>query len=194
MPAEPKGLNLPTGALLTSADSPPRVEVREASGVRVVMVVGVVDERLNLAPAFQGVTGPVLVDLDGVEQVTSAGVRQWQTGVRACQASYLGLARCQPAMMTQFNSIRGFAGPGEVLSFYLGYLCGACDHAFEVLLDVLESRTVIQAKAPPDEKCPRCGGSAEFDDLPDLYFRYVSGAPVPNPPAPVRSLASRSLE
>jgi hypothetical protein len=69
--------------------------------------------------------------------------------------------------------IFNFRGAAKVRSFYAPYVCDACGHEEEKLLDV-------QAQFPggvgkvPEFACEQCGAPMEFDDLPERYLSFLA--------------------
>ena len=149
---------------------------------------GVIDTNFDSERVLEGAAGIALLDLDGVRRVSSYGVRQWVKAIQALPASYLGFARVRPELMIQFNIMSRFGGSGELLSFYLPYVCGQCGKPSEQLLDVSANEALIRRFAVPGQHCPSCGGAAEFDDVPESYLAYAAEAPLPSPPEAVRAL------
>ncbi|MBI3181972.1 MAG: protein kinase [Myxococcales bacterium] len=145
-----------------------------------------VDERFDGRTIFSGAHGPLVLDLDGVGRITSFGVRAWLEALGRVRADlYYCFVRCRPQVLIQFNMVAGFAGRGELLSFYVPYLCGECGRESEVLVDLLKDALTSE---PPPIACSACGGKAEIDDDPATYFEYAMRAPRPNPPAAVEAL------
>ncbi|MBK7861051.1 MAG: serine/threonine protein kinase [Archangiaceae bacterium] len=145
---------------------------------------GVIDDTLDTLHLVEGSEGVVAIDLEGVTRITSFGVRAWVSALSMLQPSYLGFINCHPSIVTQFNMVSGFGGHGQLVSFYLPYVCGGCRLSFEKLCDVRKSHRELFALEAPAAACPRCGGEGVFDDLPESYFAYVAAAPLPqSPPA-----------
>src|SRR5438105_2558266 len=96
------------------------------------------------------------IDLSGVEQINSCGVREWIRFVtRASRSAVtLELVRCPPAIVRQLNMISNFSGGGSVKSVMLPYYCADCGHEERQLLEL--SR---KDPAPHIEEviaCPGC--------------------------------------
>jgi len=159
-----------------------RLEVSKAEGGTLVRLRGTIDENFN-RQAFVSVSrGAVIFDLAGVDRITSFGVREWVNALKDLDSTYYGFVGCRPSMMTQFNIVSNFAGDGDVISFYSPYACDACGKEFQVLVDVRDHYLQVQSLEAPAAPCPECSGDAEFDDLPDIYFSFVAGRPLPKLP------------
>jgi hypothetical protein len=116
---------------------------------------------------------PLRLDLCGVEQINSCGVREWIRFVRTLTqaARPFELHRCSPAMVRQLNTISNFRGPGAVRSVMLPYYCESCEREELRLLEIPEAGEV----APVKEclRCEKCGGTCEFDDIPNNYLAFA---------------------
>lgn len=113
------------------------------------------------------------VDLRGIEQINSCGVREWLGFVRALdgRAARFDLVDCSPAFVRQLNMIANFKGRGEVRSFIAPYFCEACNKETEQQVELPEGG---ERPAVPDTvPCPSCGEDAEFDDLPAIYLAFL---------------------
>ncbi len=124
----------------------------------------------------------LIFDLGKVTEISSHGVRNWRDALRSLRCDYLGFINCRPAVATQFNSVKQFSGSGELLSFFLPYVCAACDHYQERLADVRAEFDLLLTRRPPDVTCEKCGEPSDFDDAPSVYFSYVTSHPRPTPP------------
>jgi len=135
----------------------------------------------KLNEGFQGeelardLTGRVIIDLAGVERITSFGVREWlqMLAEAAPRVSELYFFRCAESIVNQMSMIRGFAGEGRIVSFYAPYRCDACGKGFTRLFDVEADAEAIRAAKPPAERCPRCGKEGSFDDDPAGYLAFA---------------------
>lgn len=154
-------------------------------------LTGALDEGADLEQLSVGVRGVVVVDLDAVPIITSYGVRKWVSAFRDFPSNSLYFVRCRPALLTQFNLITKFGGPGQLLSFYAPYVCPRCGSDVEVLIDLRKQEAQVKTFSPPVVSCPSCKVPAQFDDIPQSYFRYVASAPIPSPPPLVDAFLER---
>src|SRR5207245_1753613 len=90
------------------------VRIPAPSGGTVVRVSGTVDETFDRVAFVSGLTGSVILDMDGVLRITSFGVREWILAMRTLPADYLGFVNVRPAIVCQFNMVQGFAGRGQL--------------------------------------------------------------------------------
>lgn len=142
---------------------------------KLVLLSGAITEESDFRPLTQ-MAGPepLCLDLGGIDQINSCGVREWIHFVthltRAAQS--FELVRCSPAIVRQLNMISNFRGGGKVRSVLLPYICASCNH--EDLLPL-----VLPVAGPPPSieevlTCPTCGGDLEFDDLPSSYVAFAA--------------------
>lgn len=156
-----------------------------SDGTCIVQLAGTLDLSLGdhtLVPSDQE---RVVFDFDGVRRITSFGILMWTRALEALQAEYIAMARCRPSIVQQLNVVSNFVGPCEVLSIYLPFACEPCDREFDVLWELADKHAHAVRRSVPDEKCPKCGGPAEFDDVPRSYFAFADRIPAPNPPSSV---------
>jgi len=70
------------------------------------------------------------------------------------------------------NTVSNFICGGTIESVYVPFHCGKCKSNLHGLFQMTDLKN---AKLPPaDLPCPKCDGSAKFDDLPQDYFRFVT--------------------
>lgn len=160
-----------------------RWAVESQSSGHVVRISGSITEEADLhALVALGDGGKLRLDLAGVDEINSCGVREWIRFVRRVSetARDLELVRCSPAIVRQLNMVSNFRGAGKVTSVMLPYYCATCGAEQEQLLDVPAPGSPLQI--PPSVPCRNCGGAAEFDDLPDSYMGFVSLMHAEGPP------------
>ncbi|WP_437334586.1 FIST N-terminal domain-containing protein [Sorangium sp. So ce394] len=144
--------------------------------VLVVRLAGRMTESFKGAALARELDGKVLLDLAGVERITSFGVREWLQMIQAAQPRLraLYLARCSEPVVNQLSMIRRFAGSGQVVSFYAPYCCESCGAQFERLVDCAHDAAPLAEGKPPEAVCPRCRGAGAFDDDAATYFGFVA--------------------
>ncbi|XXT19044.1 FIST N-terminal domain-containing protein [Sorangium sp. So ce429] len=149
---------------------------RKIGDVLVVRLAGRMTEAFKGAALARELDGRVLIDLAGVERITSFGVREWLQMIQAAQPRLraLYLARCSEPVINQLSMIRRFAGGGQVVSFYAPYCCEPCGAQFERLVDCAHDAASLAEGKPPEAVCPRCGGAGAFDDDAETYFGFVA--------------------
>ena len=149
---------------------------RRVGDILALTLSGKLNEGFQGKVLAQDLAGRVVVDLAGVERVTSFGVREWLQMLTeaAPRVSELHFFRCAEPIVNQMSMIRGFSGEGRIVSFYAPYRCDACGAAFTRLFDVEADAEAIRAATPPAERCPRCGQDGSFDDDPASYLAFAA--------------------
>jgi hypothetical protein len=164
--------------------------IDHAEGARVVLpeVLGENFDGNSLAQSLA--SKPVIVfDFDRVGLITSYGIREWVRFLKMLpDSSYYCFVRCTPAVVTQLNAITTFPGRGEVLSIYLPYVCPECDERSELLLDVQHEQERLVQLRYPRMSCSRCEIESELDEVPEVYFSYVSKCAKPSPREPALAM------
>ena len=147
--------------------------IEEAEGVTRVALSGEIDEHADFAPLRERLQGDVELDLGEIRRINSCGVREWVNFVRDLPAARrLTFTACSTAVVTQLNMIYNFRGPARIRSFHAPYVCDACGHDDDLLVEVGEGGRV-ELPAP---SCPRCGAEMQFDDLPERYLSFLAEA------------------
>jgi len=148
---------------------------RAPDGGQLVHLSGLITEEADFQPliALEG-PGALRLELGGVEQINSCGVREWITFVRQLSRARreFELLRCSPAIVRQLNTISNFCGAGSVRSVMLPYYCIACRHEEHRLLELSDVRLLPTIE--DSVVCAGCGGVAEFDDIPGSYLAFAA--------------------
>ena len=151
---------------------------------RVVRLVGRISERFDASlTSAIGTSRIVVFDLDGLQAITSFGVKEFQLALSMLQVDYYCFINVRPQIVDQFNLVRHFAGKGELVSFFAPYECSQCAQVDEILIDLRHQYDLLEAGEPPPVRCSRCSGISTFEELPEQYFRHASSSPPPKPPA-----------
>jgi serine/threonine protein kinase len=161
----------------------PAVTRRKVGSVELVAVSGRLSESFRGAELGASLQGDVVVDLSGVQRVTSFGVREWLAMVGAARTSSLTLVRCPEPIVNQLSMIRGFAGSGRVWSFDAPYVCTRCRTTFSRLIEAEADAAAVRAQEPPPATCPSCGGDGTFDDDPRIFSSLAALLATSVPPA-----------
>jgi anti-anti-sigma regulatory factor len=160
--------------LVPSGATAATVGTEKMGNVTVLSIRGRISESFGGDAVGAKLAGPVVFDLDGVERVTSYGVREWLAMLStAKQVTELAFVRCSEAVVAQLGMIRKFVGSGTVASFYGPYMCSSCGEGFERLFTLQEDGGALLASSPPDCPCPNCHGLGRFDDDAEGYFAFA---------------------
>jgi hypothetical protein len=148
--------------------------IKERPGFTTVEFFGEIDENADFAELRRRLKGQVVFHLAEVRRINSCGVREWVNFVRDLPGvTELAFSHCSPAIVTQLNMIYNFRGGAEVRSFLAPYVCEKCSNEEERLLDVQTHFPGRDINAIPSVTCERCGGTMEFDDLPERYLSFL---------------------
>jgi predicted RNA-binding Zn-ribbon protein involved in translation (DUF1610 family) len=148
--------------------------IKERPGFTTVEFTGEIDENADFGELRRRLKGPVVFHLAEVRRINSCGVREWVNFVRDLPGvTELTFTHCSPAIVTQLNMIYNFRGAAKVRSFYAPYVCDACGHEDEKLLDVQNQFPNGPTKVP-EYACEQCGAAMEFDDLPERYLSFLN--------------------
>ncbi len=110
----------------------------------------------------------------GVNRINSLGVKGWikyfsnlsKSGVK------LKFFECSPPIVEQINLISNFVSGGEVVNFYVPYICRNCDTEMVGLFEYTEIKK--NGVVIPEMSCTNCKtGKAVFDDLEEEYFSFI---------------------
>ncbi len=150
-------------------------KVESVEGVATAYLAGVLDEdnELHLITGRIG-PGQLIVNLEGVERINAAGVREWLDWISTVERRgvTLLLDRCAPAIVAQLNLVNNFTGQGRVRSFYAPYFCPRCDRQDRRLIaanDVVDAQPI----RAPEHICDRCQQAMDFDDVEATYFSFL---------------------
>lgn len=136
-----------------------------------VRLQGRLTESADFAPVLQAMrTSHAVLDLEGVTQINSCGVREWMHFVHALgqRVPQVDLVRVAPPMVRQINMISNFTGDTAVRSVMLPYYCESCGHE-QTLTHVIGGGQEV----PDEVRCEACGSRSEFDDLLETYLSFL---------------------
>jgi hypothetical protein len=148
--------------------------VKEQKGnVLSVRIVGSIEENV----IFEKLIGPPPAAMDvickEISRINSVGVKAWVKYFQSCQAkgTKLKFLECSTPIVEQFNLISNFACNGMIESIFVPFSCQKCHRE---LLGLFKTADIKAMKMElPLLKCNKCGGDAEFDDIPEEYFGFL---------------------
>jgi hypothetical protein len=156
---------------------PRRMQVQPVNGQLVLS--GSIDETANLLDLFKYAQGGWLVlDLAGISFINSLGVRDWiRMQAAATQANLqIELRRVAEVIVHQLNMIVATRGTSRVTSFFAPYACDRCGREESLVVDAVANAAQLAHLQPPTMTCPECGSPMAFNDFPERYFSFLSGA------------------
>ena len=139
-----------------------------------VWIQGAIAETCDFKKSFGELPPELVVNCKEISRITSTGTRAWITYFNQVTAKGVKLRfeECSTAMLEQCNQISNFTCGGEIASGYLPYCCQTCHTPFLKLFGIQELKAM--SPKPSDLTCPKCGGIALFDDIPDEYLRFLT--------------------
>jgi hypothetical protein len=109
-----------------------------------------------------------------VKDINSAGIGLLLKFVEGCKSKGIQIrySECSHPFANYLPYLARPGVPAQVESVIGPYSCPKCRVEFEVLLKTPDIKTVMsQVKG---QRCPRCQNPAEFDELPEEYFSFLS--------------------
>ena len=149
--------------------------IKEQKGtVLAVRLVGSIDENVVFDKLIGTPPAALDVNCKEISRINSVGVKAWIKFFQSCQAkgTKLKFLECSTPIVEQINLISNFVCNGIVESVYVPFSCKKC-HTELVGLFKAEDLKKMKLKLP-FLKCNKCGGEAEFDDVPEEYFGFLS--------------------
>ncbi|MEN0063848.1 MAG: protein kinase [Myxococcota bacterium] len=184
---------VPTPPVVLAPIDTEHATLRRESGVAVVTLHGVLDERFDPAPLIDAIRGEVVIDTHDVSRITSYGIRSLigLLGQARANVQNLYFVRCSVPFVNQVTMIRGLLGGGKILSFQAPFIDPITGSAFtEVLSGETAERAVLHHELPVVPSPSDPSRAAEFDDDPRLYFHFAEDF-LPVPPEHIRTVLSQ---
>lgn len=158
-----------------------------SSQERIFKFVGEIDEESNFEDAWAYVAQcgnelrGLVLDLEKVTRINSAGVQGWITFLQRAQARLkCRFATISEVVALQGASVRSVLGrPGTPLeAFHVAYACQSCPNTDSERL-IVEELIAWPGFSPPVRPCTQCSGTRVFDDSAEefeqLLKRYRRG-------------------
>jgi hypothetical protein len=140
---------------------------------------GAIDEDFDGNQLQRGLGAKLIVSLRDIKRITSFGIRQWLEFINGasetCSAIYL--VECTPRVVDQLNMVAGFAGKGQVISFYAPFRCDHCGQETNRLFQVDQDFARIRQGRLEGDTCSNDGTQTSFDDDPEAYLSYLATQP-----------------
>jgi endogenous inhibitor of DNA gyrase (YacG/DUF329 family) len=139
-----------------------------------VRLSGSIEESVNLEQLIGPPPALLHVYSKEVSRINSVGVKGWIKFFQGIQSrgTRLHFHECSMAIVEQINLISNFTCGGTVESIYVPFCCSSCKSDMIALFKTGDLKKVQFNLGP--QKCPKCGGNAEFDDIPEEYFGFLS--------------------
>lgn len=150
-----------------------KVAKTQNADATIVMLSGTIDD----GDDFETLIGPLnpkaVFDGAKVTRINSVGVKNWIKYFESMPKKKVRFSfeNLSSPLVEQVNMIRNFTCNGEVKSIIAPFRCEKCD---QDIAQTLTTKSLLDNKLVlPTVKCPKCGQNAEFDDMPDEYFRFL---------------------
>lgn len=142
----------------------------------IVSLDGVIDDDVNWEQSLGYPPSPpteIHLECSKVSRINSVGVKGWIDYFHRLEVKKVPLHmwKCSPAIIQQINQVENFKCGATIHSLQASFSCDSCQHIFYETLtikEILDQKLVIAHK-----KCPKCGASAAFDDLPKIVFKFL---------------------
>lgn len=134
---------------------------------------GTIDETTDFAKLIGPVETELRVNCKEVVRINSAGVRSWIVYFQELADRHVKLRfqECSPPIVEQVNFMMNFCAGSAIESVCVPYLCDACKRQFVIVLSVDDLR--VLGTRLPQVACPKCGGSALFDEMEEEYLAFT---------------------
>ncbi len=150
-----------------------RIELSQVDGVEVTALGGSIDERCDLVEWARTRTGPLTLDLEGVEFINSEGVSRWVRFLAdATPRGPVVIRRASEPMVALFNMVTDAVLGAVVETILATYTCLHCRAEHSVELDVAAELAADRAVMPA-RACPTCQTPMIFDGLTDRYLAFL---------------------
>jgi hypothetical protein len=166
----------------------------DGTGGTLIRMRGTIDADLPTSELTRNIGPSFIVDMGGIERVTSFGVREWTRMLDRIESGWVGFINCRPIVVAQFNMVANFGKQGQIVSMFLPYVCDVCGEECEELVDLRDNFALVESSEPPTMKCPRCGADATFDDFPDTYFSFIRTQGKPRVPEGAARILAGKLD
>src|SRR5437868_3781333 len=136
--------------MLGAGQPPPKLLIERLTegDVTCLRMAGVIDEQFDAPGLAQTITSRFLIlDVGGVERISSFGIRQWVDFIGGIAPRMGGIfyVECSPKVLDQFNMVANFGGTGYIVSFYAPYRCDTCDQERRLLFRTDEETPLWKA-------------------------------------------------
>jgi hypothetical protein len=116
----------------------------------------------------------VVFDLNGIDRVTSTGIREWIKLMNAFKkCSSLVFENCSILMVDQFNMVPESLGSAIIESFQAPYFNREDKTEKICLIKVDFHMPAISKNMAPDQFDDKTGAKLEFDALEESYFAFL---------------------
>lgn len=150
------------------------VTKEEKDGKQVIVLNGTIDETDDLSKIVGMPAGPIRISCRNLSRINSVGVKNWMKYFSLLQQNNIPFEfeELSVALVEQVNIVKNFACGGTILSIAMPFRCNACETGLTGAIKTDMVRSMNFNIAPV--QCPKCKGTAEFDDVPEEYFSFLT--------------------
>jgi hypothetical protein len=137
-----------------------------------VVLEGELADLVDLDALRSALPTPAILDLGGIERITSIGVKFWLLFVDDLeQAGHpVEWQNVSPAVVRQLNLLSRMRGSAVIKSVQAPFICTGCESETVERVDVTQD-PMAQIAAP--RTCADCGGKVELDDATSDYLSFL---------------------
>lgn len=151
------------------------VTKNQTADTLLVKLSGSIEENVDFNALIGAPNAPKMdVVLREVLRINSVGVKAWIKYFQsvATKGTQLRFLECSTAIVEQINLISNFTCGGKVESIFVPFCCTKCSTE---LLGLFRAEDLKKINFQiPNLKCSKCGGVAQFDDIPEEYFGFLT--------------------
>ncbi len=138
---------------------------------------GFIDDLADFNPITSSPFDKVILDLGGVHEINSYGVKIWSQGLVQMKLKKVIYRNCQSPIIRQINVVINLRKNIEIESFYIPFECTSCLIDKDVLCqssDVLKLGVQRFIEEVVHRfNCSRCDGTMDFMDDETSYFKFL---------------------
>jgi len=135
-----------------------------------VSLGGIIDEDFKFDSFIDLTKKDLYIDLGKIVQMNSCGVRSLIGLIKNLSDKKIAYTNCPCIFINQINMVKGLLPDYcRVVSFYAPYFSPITQEEIDVLIETTE---VAGGKAPA-KKHPETNENMQFDDLEDIYFKFL---------------------
>jgi anti-anti-sigma regulatory factor len=146
------------------------------NAITLLRLAGTIDEQFDGNALLAQVKGGIaILDLGGVEKISSFGIREWVdfAAKLSQKTSAVYFVECSPKVIDQCNMVANFTSGAKIVSFFAPYRCDYCDDERRRIVQVDTERDAIRNAKLPERVCEACGNPEYFDEDPLTFFSHL---------------------
>ena len=144
--------------------------IQPGDGSGVYLLAGMIDAYLDISSLLESSSPQLKLDLKGVKDINSVGVKKWEEAMQQLKDSGKSVAYqgCSTPFVSQCNFVPELSAGIEVYSLYVIFECEECD---AYLTQKFETKDLDLDNLPPEVSCPECGELMQTED--QIVFDFL---------------------